>query len=87
MPECAGHRTPTLSPIFQQPFGRGREKDIDEVLQVHTIFANVDKGILAKSEDLIEAFGTDNEDTICVEVLNKGEFQASEQERQMQVLE
>ena len=42
------------------------EKDIDEVLQVHTIFANVDKGILAKSEDLIEAFGTDNEDTICV---------------------
>ena len=61
------------------------EKDIDEVLQVHTIFANVDKGILAKSEDLIEAFGTDNEDTICVEVLNKGEFQVSEQERQMQV--
>ena len=61
------------------------EKDIDEVLQVHTIFANLDKGILAKSEDLTEAFGTDNEDTVCVEILNKGEFQVSEQERQMQV--
>jgi ribosome maturation protein SDO1 len=63
----------------------GVEKDIDEVLQVHTIFANLDKGILAKSEDLIEAFGTDNEDQVCVDILNKGEFQVSEQERQMQV--
>ena len=61
------------------------ETDIDEVLQVHTIYSNLDKGILAKSEDLIEAFGTDDEDKVCVEVLNKGEFQVSEQERQMQV--
>ena len=61
------------------------EKDIDEVLQVHTIFANVDKGILAKSEDLIQAFGTDNEDEICVQIVDKGEFQVSEQERQMQL--
>eukprot|EP00966_Prymnesium_polylepis_P165213 3819535-Prymnesium_polylepis.1 len=51
------------------------EKDIDEVLQAHTIFANVDKGILAKSEDLIAAFGTDNEDEICVQIVDKGEFQ------------
>ncbi len=61
------------------------ETDIDEVLQVHTIFANVDKGILAKSEDMIEAFGTDDEDKVCVEVLNRGEFQVSEEERQMMV--
>lgn len=60
------------------------ETDIDEVLQVHTIFENVDKGILAKREDLIDAFGTDDEDIVCVEVLNKGDFQVSEQERQMQ---
>ena len=31
------------------------EKDIDEVLQAHTIFANVDKAS-AKSEDLKAAF-------------------------------
>mmetsp|Transcript_8400 Transcript_8400/g.14134 ORF Transcript_8400/g.14134 Transcript_8400/m.14134 type:complete len:388 (+) Transcript_8400:155-1318(+) len=61
------------------------ETDIDEVLQVHTIFADVDRGVLAKREDLIEAFGTDEEDHICVEILNKGEFQVSEQERQMQL--
>uniref|UniRef100_A0A7S2JFG7 SBDS family rRNA metabolism protein n=1 Tax=Haptolina brevifila TaxID=156173 RepID=A0A7S2JFG7_9EUKA len=61
------------------------EKDIDEVLQVHTIYSNVDKGILAKSEDMVEAFGTDNEDVVCIEVLNRGEFQVSEEERQMMV--
>ena len=61
------------------------EKDIDEVLQVHTIYSNLDKGILANREDMIEAFGTDNEDAVCVEVLNRGEFQVSEEERQMMV--
>lgn len=61
------------------------EKDIDEVLQAHTIFTNVDKGIVAKSEDLVAAFGTDDEDAICVQILDKGEFQVSEQERQMQL--
>lgn len=63
----------------------GSEKDIDEVLQVHTIFSNLSKGYLAKHEDLIEAFGTYDEDRVCVEVLNKGEFQMSEQERKMQI--
>ena len=48
-------------------------------------FANLEQGDIAKSEDLIEAFGTDNEDVVCVEVLNKGEFQVSEEERQAQV--
>ena len=47
----------------------------DEVLQARTIFANLEQGVAAKSEDLIEAFGTDNEEAVCVEVLNKGEFQ------------
>mmetsp|Transcript_5399 Transcript_5399/g.14226 ORF Transcript_5399/g.14226 Transcript_5399/m.14226 type:complete len:392 (-) Transcript_5399:103-1278(-) len=61
------------------------EKDIDEVLQVHTIFANLDKGVLAKSEDMLDAFGTDDEDKVCVEILNKGEFQVSEEERQMMI--
>lgn len=61
------------------------ETDIDEVLQVHTIYENLDRGILAKREDMLEAFGNDDEDKICVEILNKGEFQVSEQERQMQL--
>ncbi|EOD39915.1 hypothetical protein EMIHUDRAFT_78887, partial [Emiliania huxleyi CCMP1516] len=48
------------------------ETDIDEVLQAHTIYADIGRGVLAKREDLIEAFGTDDEDAVCVEILNKG---------------
>ncbi len=38
-----------------------REKDIDEVLQTHTVFSNVSKGQAAKKEDLISAFKTDDQ--------------------------
>ena len=68
-----------------------REKDkaamllSDEVLQARTVFTNLEQGVAAKSEDLIEAFGTDDEEAVCVEVLSKGEFQVSEEERQAQV--
>ncbi|KAL5076844.1 hypothetical protein RYX36_015828 [Vicia faba] len=43
----------------------GVEKDIDEVLQSHTIYTNVSKGVLAKSKDLNAAFGTNS--SICLE--------------------
>ena len=45
-----------------------REKDIDEVLQTHTVFSNVSKGQAAKKEDLISAFNTDDQTKICLEV-------------------
>lgn len=45
-----------------------REKDLDEVLQSHTVYSNVSKGVLAKSKDLIAAFGTDDQTKICLEV-------------------
>ena len=51
------------------------EKDLDEVLQTTTIFANVGKGVVAKEKDLMEAFGTTDEKTICIEILQKGEMQ------------
>ena len=74
--EVAAYRNTVLA------WRNGNQTDLDEVLQAHTIFSNLEKGDIAKSEDLIEAFGTDNEDVVCVEVLNKGEFQVSEEERQ-----
>ncbi|RWW35684.1 hypothetical protein BHE74_00059353 [Ensete ventricosum] len=46
----------------------GVEKDLDEVLQSQTVYSNVSKGILAKSKDLIAAFGTDDQSKICLEV-------------------
>ena len=46
-----------------------REKDIDEVLQTHTIFTNVSKGQVAKNEDLTRAFGTVDQSEICLQVI------------------
>lgn len=45
-----------------------REKDLDEVLQSQTVYSNVSKGVLAKSKDLLAAFGTDDHTKICLEV-------------------
>jgi len=61
------------------------EKDIDEVLQTHTIFTNVSKGQVAKKEDLIAAFGKDEQTEICKLILDKGELQVSGKERQEQL--
>ncbi|KAL5077489.1 hypothetical protein RYX36_016473 [Vicia faba] len=47
----------------------GVEKDIEEVLQSHTVYTNVSKGVLAKSKDLNAAFGTDDHSSICLEVI------------------
>ncbi|XP_070571472.1 ribosome maturation protein SBDS-like [Ptychodera flava] len=60
------------------------EKDIDEVLQTHTVFTNVSKGQVAKKEDLVRAFGTDDQTEICKQILAKGELQVSEKERHQQ---
>ena len=44
------------------------EKDIDEVLQTHTVFANVSKGQIAKADDLKRAFSSENHSEICLQV-------------------
>jgi ribosome maturation protein SDO1 len=44
------------------------DTDIDDVLQSHSVFTNVSKGQTAKKEDLVEVFGTDDMNKICLEV-------------------
>ncbi|KAL4446200.1 hypothetical protein ABPG77_003007 [Micractinium sp. CCAP 211/92] len=63
----------------------GVEKDLDEVLQTTAVFANVSKGVLAKREDLLEAFGTDNTEAICIRILAEGELQVSDKERKVEL--
>lgn len=46
------------------------EKDIDEVLQTHTIFNNVSKGQIAKADDLKRAFSSENHSEICIQVFD-----------------
>ncbi|XP_076066014.1 SBDS ribosome maturation factor [Oratosquilla oratoria] len=58
------------------------EKDLDEVLQIQQVFTNVSKGQVAKKEDLIKCFGTEDHKQICVLILDKGELQVSDKERQ-----
>ncbi|KFK24287.1 hypothetical protein AALP_AAs62367U000600 [Arabis alpina] len=63
----------------------GVEKDIDEVLQSHTVYSHVSKGVLAKSKDLIKAFGSEDHTAICREILDKGELQVAAKERESQL--
>ena len=51
------------------------EKDVDEVLQATTVFSNVSKGTLAKHEDLVDVFGTEDEEKICLMILAEGDLQ------------
>ena len=46
----------------------GVELDIDEVLQIHSVFLNVSKGQVANTEDLRKCFKTDVIDDILNEV-------------------
>lgn len=59
------------------------ETDLDEVLQIESVFENVSKGVLANNVDLKKAFGTDNQVEICKIILDKGEMQVSDKERQV----
>ena len=45
-----------------------REKDLDEVLQTHSVFVNVSKGQVAKKDDLSKSFGTDDLTEVCKQV-------------------
>ncbi|EEB09294.1 SBDS family ribosome maturation protein Sdo1 [Schizosaccharomyces japonicus yFS275] len=61
------------------------ETDLDEVLQIHSVFTNVSKGLVAGKQDLKKAFGTDNQDEIILEILKKGDLQVGEKERNYQL--
>ncbi|CAM9180238.1 unnamed protein product, partial [Ectocarpus fasciculatus] len=58
------------------------EQDINEVLQVASVFTNVSKGTHASGKDLQQAFGTSDPVKVCEEILEKGDLQVSEKERE-----
>ncbi|KAJ3158557.1 hypothetical protein HDU86_002782 [Geranomyces michiganensis] len=61
------------------------ETDLDNVLQVRSVFTNVSKGQAASKEDLQAAFKTTDDDKIILEILKKGELQVGEKERSQQL--
>jgi len=54
------------------------------VLQSTTVFTNVSKAVLAKDKDLMNVFGTTDQEKICLIILEKGEFQVSDKERKLE---
>ena len=61
----------------------GVESDLDEVLQIESVFANVSRGVLAKAKDLQDCFGTTDKIEVCKFILAKGQLQVSDKERQV----
>ncbi|KAH8689433.1 UPF0023 family protein [Talaromyces proteolyticus] len=60
----------------------GAEKDIDNVLQIHTVFLSVSKAQTAPAAELTKAFGAGvSQDEMIQEILRKGEVQVGERER------
>ena len=60
----------------------GAETDLDNVLQVPTVFLSVSKAQTAPAADLAKAFGPDaKREEIIQEILRKGEVQVNERER------
>ena len=58
-----------------------RETDVSQVLQIDQIFSNVETGLAASKAEL-KKFGNMSRDEIILEILNKGEFQLSQLERE-----
>ena len=74
--EIACYKNKTLE------YRSGTETDLDNVLQIPSVFLNVSKGQTASSADLAKAFGASTPlHAIILEILHKGELQVSEKER------
>lgn len=64
----------------------GTERDLDNVLQIRSVFLSVGKGQTAPAQDLARAFGPATPlDAIVLEILAKGELQVGERERHAQL--
>ncbi|KAL8700388.1 MAG: hypothetical protein Q9224_000993 [Gallowayella concinna] len=64
----------------------GVETDLDNVLQIPSVFLSVGKGQTAPTQDLAKAFGPKTPlDDVIMEILNKGEMQVGEKERHAQL--
>ncbi|CAL8348565.1 unnamed protein product [Arctogadus glacialis] len=77
--EIACHKNKVVS------WRSGAEKNLDEVLQTHSVFINISKGQVAKKDDLSKSFGTEDITEVCKQILAKGELQVSDKERHGQL--
>jgi len=62
---------------------RGLETDLDSVVQSHSIFSNVDQGMLAKQSDVFETLGVDTLEKGLLMILQQGKLRLAEKERKL----
>lgn len=78
--EVAAYRNKVMS------WRSGAETNLDEVLQIANVFANVGRGIHAKKDDLDKCFGKElSQLDICKLILSKGEMQTGDKEREAEL--
>lgn len=63
----------------------GLETDIDEVVQSHSIFSNVDQGMLAKTSNVLEALGVKTLEDGLKLILTEGKLTLAEKERKLRI--
>lgn len=61
----------------------GLETNIDEVLQSHSIFTNVDQGSLAKTSKVLEALNVKTIEEALIIILKEGKINLAEKERKL----
>ena len=61
------------------------ESDLSEVIQTDSIFSDAERGDIASKQELKKAFKNMSNEEILIEILNKGECQVSEVERENQL--
>ena len=61
----------------------GLEKDIDDVVQSHSIFVNVDQGMLAKQSEVLETLGVSTMEDALIMILEQGKLKYAEKERKI----
>jgi ribosome maturation protein SDO1 len=61
----------------------GLEKDIDKVVQSHSIFVNVEQGMLAKQSEVLETLEVDDMEKALLVILEKGKMKIAEKERKI----
>lgn len=65
-------------------YGLLREKDLDEVLQIHEVYYNVATGLMAPHDAMFRAFEVHKLEDVIKTILEQGELQVSELERRDQ---
>ncbi|KAI9730214.1 MAG: hypothetical protein M1834_005978 [Cirrosporium novae-zelandiae] len=102
LPAVITTKTPYSNPFFPHPgkkryevacyknkvleYRTGAETDLDNVLQIPSVFLSVSKGQLAPTADLKKSFGANtSQEDIILEILKKGELQVGEKERKSEL--